>query len=331
MISAAAPLLLLGTVFVAVPIILHLIMRRQPKRLEFPALRFLRKRELSNRRKLKLRHLLLLLLRCGAIALLALALARVRVQSTTLGSAEGPVAAAIVIDTTPRMLYQQDNQTRLEAAQEMATWLLSELPADSDLAVIDSRRVPAGFALDAGSAQNRIDQLQPTNVARPLVESLGEALRLVGESEKQRKEIYVLTDLARWSWPAGSRGQLEQKLSGLAGVSIYLIDVSATGATNFALGELTIPKQVIYRGDVLRVETELHCVGTAGERKVELHLIEGRAALRVGPDGRPQDVDTHLRDSQTISVSAGESQPLKFDVSKNVSPLTLSRQLSLIR
>ena len=315
MISATTPFLLLGTIFVAVPIILHLIMRRQPKRLEFPALRFLRKREVSNRRKLKLRHLLLLLLRCGVIALLAFALARLRVQSTVLGSAEGPVAAAIVIDTTPRMLYRQNNETRLEAAQEMATWLLTQLPAESDLAVIDSRPVPATFALDAGSAQNRIDQLRPTNVARPLVGSLREALRLLGESDKQRKEVYVLTDLAQWSWPQGSRDQLEQQLSDLAGVSIYLIDVSADTPSNFALAELTIPKQVIYQGDSLVIETELHCEGTAGERKVELHLSAGAAALRVGLDGRPQNVNTRLRGSETVTLTAGESQPLRFTVS----------------
>jgi len=35
------PLLLAGTALVALPIVLHLIMRRKPKLLEFPALRFI--------------------------------------------------------------------------------------------------------------------------------------------------------------------------------------------------------------------------------------------------------------------------------------------------
>ena len=68
--------LLSGAGLVAIPIILHLIMRQRPKLLEFPALRFIRKRYDTNQRRLRLRHLLLLLLRAGAIALLALALAR---------------------------------------------------------------------------------------------------------------------------------------------------------------------------------------------------------------------------------------------------------------
>ncbi|MDP6446321.1 MAG: BatA domain-containing protein, partial [Pirellulaceae bacterium] len=68
--------LLFGAGLVAVPIILHLAMRRKPKKLIFPALRFLQQRQESNRRKLQLRHLLLLLLRCLVIALIAIALAR---------------------------------------------------------------------------------------------------------------------------------------------------------------------------------------------------------------------------------------------------------------
>ena len=44
--------LLAGTALIAVPIILHLIMRRRPTLLEFPALRFLQKRHDVNQRKL---------------------------------------------------------------------------------------------------------------------------------------------------------------------------------------------------------------------------------------------------------------------------------------
>lgn len=51
---------LAGSALVAVPIVLHLVMRRQPKQLEFPALRLLRRRQSSNRRRLRLRQLLLL-------------------------------------------------------------------------------------------------------------------------------------------------------------------------------------------------------------------------------------------------------------------------------
>src|SRR5687768_2991583 len=119
------PLLLAGAALVAVPIVLHLIMRREPKHLVFPALRFIQKREESNRRRLRLRHLLLLLLRCAGIVLLALAIARPSVKSAGfVGDQEAPIAAALVFDTSVRMDYQHENKTRLQAAQETALWLL---------------------------------------------------------------------------------------------------------------------------------------------------------------------------------------------------------------
>ena len=48
--------LVAGTALVALPIVLHLIMRRKAKLMEFPALRFVRKRHDANRRRLRLRR-----------------------------------------------------------------------------------------------------------------------------------------------------------------------------------------------------------------------------------------------------------------------------------
>jgi len=77
--------LLLGGLLTAIPVVLHLVMRQQPKRLTFPAMQFLRQRRESNRRKLQLKHWLLLGLRCAAIVLLALAFARPSVLSAVAG------------------------------------------------------------------------------------------------------------------------------------------------------------------------------------------------------------------------------------------------------
>src|SRR5262245_31909406 len=120
------PLLVGGSALIAVPIILHLIMRQRPKHLIFPALRFIQRRQDANRRKLRLRHWLLLLLRAMAFAMLAFALARPSIKATGgIVAQEAPVAAALVFDTAPRMQYRHENQTRLEAAQKAC---LSFLP-----------------------------------------------------------------------------------------------------------------------------------------------------------------------------------------------------------
>src|SRR5829696_6738730 len=78
--------LLAGGLCVAIPIVLHLIMRQRPKPMVFPAMRFIQQRRIANQRRLQLRHWLLLALRCGAIGLAALALARPSVASAALSS-----------------------------------------------------------------------------------------------------------------------------------------------------------------------------------------------------------------------------------------------------
>ncbi len=75
------PFLLLGLVLMAVPLVLHLLMRAKPKKLLFPALRLIQNRKRTNTRRMRLRHLALLLLRMLVIALLAFALARPAVPS----------------------------------------------------------------------------------------------------------------------------------------------------------------------------------------------------------------------------------------------------------
>lgn len=81
-----------------IPVALHLLSRRQPKLLSFPALRFIKHTVMHQRGSWQLRHFLLLLLRVGLFGALALALARPRVHSAMLTTAVGlglAVAAAV--------------------------------------------------------------------------------------------------------------------------------------------------------------------------------------------------------------------------------------------
>ncbi|HEX5103669.1 MAG TPA: BatA domain-containing protein, partial [Pirellulaceae bacterium] len=78
--------LLLGGAFVAIPVVLHLIMRQKPRPFVFPAVRFIQQKRMANQRRLQLRHWILLALRCGVIGLLVLALARPSIASAALSN-----------------------------------------------------------------------------------------------------------------------------------------------------------------------------------------------------------------------------------------------------
>ncbi len=68
--------LMFGLAAIAVPIALHLLARREPRKVVFPSVRFLTKKFESNRNRLRIRKWWLLALRIAALAALATALAR---------------------------------------------------------------------------------------------------------------------------------------------------------------------------------------------------------------------------------------------------------------
>ncbi len=295
------PILLAGTLAVAVPIVLHLIMRRKPRHLEFPALQFVQKRHETNQRRLRLRHLLLLLLRAGAIALLALALARPSMNWSGLGSQEAPVAAALVFDTSPRMEYKHGNRTRLESARELGLWLLRQLPAESQVAVLDTQLGPGAFQVDLGAAKQRIERLETVPNSQPLGAAMEEALRLLGQSELPRKEIYVFTDLTRAAWPTDSSGRLQAKITATTGASVYLIDVGVEKPSDFSLGEVRLSGQVLSNRSPLRVQTELSCIGSGGARTVELYLLDS--------ERKPQK-----RSQRSVTLEPDAAEQVEFGV-----------------
>jgi len=294
------PAILFGAGLAAIPVVLHLIMRQQPKLLEFPALRFLQSRQQSNRRRMKLRHWILLALRVLAICLLAMALARPSIRAAgMLGDSEAPTAAALIFDTSPRMAYRTENKTRLEVAQDISRWLLPRLPAESSIAVIDANPGDPVFQIDQSTALQRIDRLDTSGAGRPIVELLEGALRLLKESTLVRKEVYIFTDLSQPAWQVDSPDRLQKQLAELKGIGVYVIDVGVTDPKNLSLDELQLSGQMLARNSPLRVATALNSEGMAGKFLVELSLIDAA--------GQPEK-----RGEETVEIAPGESKSIDF-------------------
>jgi hypothetical protein len=367
--------LLFGVSLLTIPVVLHLVMRQQPKHLVFPAIRFLQQRRESNRRQLQLRHWLLLLLRCLAIGLAAAALARPSVhslqwgnwilagvlgmgllvaglltalallqrrgrlvggglllatlllggltawivrstladdQEAPIGSEQAPVAAVLVFDTSPRMQYVWQNQTRLEEAQELAYWLIRQLPPDSEVAVVDSRPTGAVFAVDLAAALRSIERLEATGVPVPLTSAVNQAFELAGSSRKARREVYVFSDLTDAAWSAGSPAALQRRLAEASDCLLYVLDVGRDHPQNTAVGELRLSEEILPQSAELTIEGQLTCVGEGGVRTVELYLEPVDLDLPLIQDGRTRLPEPQLRDTQIVTLEPDSGQRFRF-------------------
>jgi hypothetical protein len=220
------PLLLGGLVLTGIPVLLHLIVRRKPKRLPFPAFRFLVQQRRANLRKLRLRHLLLLALRVFLIAAMCLLLARPRLFHRVLGlDGERPVQAVLLIDTSASMEYRSsDGMTRLALARQRAQELLAELPAGSQVALVDS----AGTQLDkldwlpVAEARKHVEDFKSIHYANfPVSQALAKVLGLLAQPEAEHSDrsgparlklVAVLSDRTRGSWDSGQVAALTDKL-----------------------------------------------------------------------------------------------------------------------
>lgn len=243
------PIFIAGAAVVGLPILLHLLLRQQPKKLVFPALRFLKQRQKTSQRRVQLRHIILLLLRCLLLALFALALIQPKIDS--VGginlSGEEPIAAVIIIDTSPSMGYR-DGTTRLEEARRRAADLLNELPPRSRVAVLSTHDPSGNWQPTVLEARQRLDELkEPTGSARSLGPALERAYGLFKDDEVNPagqeplpRLVAVFGDRTFASWDAKETSGLAAKRDAVpqpAPVHLFF-DVGVDRPVNLAVADL---------------------------------------------------------------------------------------------
>ena len=254
--------------------------------------------------------LVTLLLAAGDLVLLA----RVIDQDgeAMLGDQEAPVAAVLVIDSSQRMGYQHENLSRLEQAQQTANWLIQQLPADSEVAVLGSSGRQQVFAIDLAAARETVERIQLTSVGRRLADVVRDGIDLLETSGIPRKEIYIFSDMTQGAWQESS--QLKKVLEQHGDVLVYLVDEGATEPVNFAVGPVTLSQQTLTTNGTFQLRTELQHIGPGGEREIELYLEEPDLQLPIFQDGRQRVPFSVRRARQHVVVSENARQQVQFQL-----------------
>ncbi len=389
--------LLLGGLVAIAPVLLHLLGRRQPKAIVFPAIRFVRQSAVTAQRGWSIKRWLLLALRVLMVLLLAMALSSPRVhsnmfatyvmvgllgvlamlatavaltaygsrrgwqttaissivavalwtvggtwlgiavsggQSVAIPNAAGPISVAVVIDTSPTMGYKYHNVTRLEAAKEMALWLMDRLPVGSQIAIVNSN---SGVRLnqDRLSANRQLDRTVVEGKATNLVQRISASIDELRKSELERREIYVLTDLSAPAWGDADASDLPAKLArneegkGVAGENILLqvIDVSVPvdEIRNWSLSNFKLSQQSTTPGGQITINAEVQAsAGSVNAQQLNVELFVEKADAFQQEKG----TKTNPEDRQLVQVAAGGSTPIQMTM-KNLTAGTHHAELKL--
>lgn len=255
------PLALFGLAGAAIPALLHLLQRRQPPTVVFPAVRYLVEAEQRHSRRLRLRNLLLLLLRTVLMAAIALAAAR-PVVPTSLGEAHAPSAVAVVVDNSLSSAAVVGGRVRLDALRSTARAIGNAATTEDRLWLITADGIPR--SVSPGEWRDVVNRLEPV----PHRLDLGAAVRTAAaviRTQDLPGTVAVLSDLQATA------------LSDAAAVDVPVLVLDPGAAPgNRGLGSLRIEPETWAPGGVVVAE-----VGGNDTTAVEVRLeLDGQTVGR---------------------------------------------------
>ncbi len=214
-ISAA---LLGGTALIAVPIIIHLLSKRQQKLRDWAAMSFLLEAHAQNRRRVRLEDLLLLLLRCLIVALIALLVSRPFWEpkgGAALLDQGMPSEWILLLDDSPSMAAQDGNSSSLgQAKRTLLTWLdrlETEQRGDSLTLITTSRpQMPLAKGVYIQSAEftqlkQELEALSVSDHPAELDEAFSSLRKLMQEEGGNlNRNLLLVSDFREVDWVDGA-------------------------------------------------------------------------------------------------------------------------------
>ena len=275
------PLLLIGAVGLALPILAHLINRQQVQRTPWAAMQFLNRSVRVRSRQIRLRDLLLLMMRCLALLLLVFALARPATYGAGGSWLPGEKRAGVVIaiDASFSMAHRDANASRFERAiekvQSIATHIKPGDPVTLVLLASQHEVVLRNTAFDPARFEEVLAQLSPTPQAMDLDSVPKHLESLVQDMDAAQKEVYLITDTQASAWAKTSTPLRDALTSLTEQAGVFLLPINGSDA-NLAVTGLDLVSGSLRNGSVARYRATVHNFGQSPVSNVEVRCkVEG--------------------------------------------------------
>ena len=240
-------------------------------------------------------------------------------ETNLIGDRQAPVAALIVMDTSPRMELEFENETRLQKAQSIGQWLVTQFPNDSQVCVAPTTADGVFFSVDVGAADRRVAKLKTSFSGVKIPSKIAEGVDLLETSNMDRKEIYIVTDLTTESWTGENTKKLLRQLKRYPEYSLFVIDVGVESPFNYSLAPLQLSASEVSTNGELNLRTEIRRSGGAGQRtvKMEVEKIDpSRPVVRDQKTLFPTEV--YAPQSKVVEVRENGSAGVEFEFSQSL-------------
>ncbi len=281
--------LLAFTALAAVPVFLHMLKKGQPKRIIFPAMRFLLERQQKSRRRSQLQNLLLLLVRVAIMLLACLALARPLLPNPGIDLGQGAmVRAVLVLDLSPSMGQRQGQSTPFDEARRLVGEMLERFSPESKVQVLrgDGESLSGAAAIDGagesgwGNVKRARQQMEGARITASqgsVVPGMRKAARLLEEASREEggegvlNLMVVLSDRTRNAWQGAGAApvKLPEKTQG------YWLDVGGETVPHVAITQLRIDPPAAAPGSQVRLQVELRARGEPPGGKTAVQVSVG--------------------------------------------------------
>jgi hypothetical protein len=239
------PLFLFGLAAAAIPIVIHLFTRRQPREMRFPSLEFLSEVNQSEIRRLKLRQWLLLLLRALAVAAIALAMARPALRGSA-GGGRAATTVVVLLDRSGSMGAEGARGPVFRDARKAVEDLFATLGPSDELLLVPYDRAPrpitTGPSSDLPRMRAALQALEPSSATTDHDVALAFASSALAASHALNRELFWISDFQGAGFGGAGGAAAGDSASARAGwnnVRAYLIPTAPSSRANAALLDAT--------------------------------------------------------------------------------------------
>ena len=259
--SFTSPWYLFGLLSLAVPILIHLLTRRQQTRLKFSAVYLLQQAQKRSVRKSRPNKLLLLLLRCLAISFLCLALANPILSSSGLENVltSRPAAHVFILDDSYSMSATADQGTLFDRATQTLTELIEKLPGNHSFSLVlasKPARIVQDWTSDSGKVLKWLKAAQPSHRITSIGKAVTVAADLLNTAPQEDKRVFILTDMDQNGW---DRDEFPATYAENSRTQIKIIDFSGSqkGVNRALVQKVKLNQEFLTNRRVIRVQTTI--------------------------------------------------------------------------